>query len=123
MAFIIDERDAPTKLMRLDRGFQQRLINPDTGSEHLDFHVNTLKVGSGPGPYHYHSNAENIYYVLEGTAMVTVEGVDHVAGPGVAIFIPAGERHDCMNVGDVDLRIIEIKVPHDSDFILTPRDE
>jgi len=122
MAFIIHEKDAPTELMRLDRGIQHRLVNPDTGSEHIDVHINTLRVGSGEGPYHYHSNAENIYYVLEGTAKVTIEDVDHIVGPGVAVFIPAGERHDCMNAGDVDLRVMEIKVPHHSDFILTPRE-
>lgn len=122
MPFIIDERDAPTRQLRGDRGVSHRLINPTIGSEHIDVHVNILRAGSGPGPYHYHSNAENIYFVLEGSARVTVDGVPHSAGPGVAIFIPPGERHDVENVGQTDLRIIEIKVPHDSDFNIVERD-
>jgi mannose-6-phosphate isomerase-like protein (cupin superfamily) len=122
MAFVIDEREAPTKELRNGRGLSLRLINEATGSQYLDLHVNVLRAGSGPGPYHYHSNAENIYYVLEGTAQVNVEGEHLTAGPGVAIWIPANERHDVENVGDGDLRVIEIKVPANSDFILVDAD-
>ncbi|HEX7102849.1 MAG TPA: cupin domain-containing protein [Nitrolancea sp.] len=122
MPFVINEQEAPTRVLRGERGISQRLINPSTGSQHVDVHVNILRAGSGPGPYHYHSNAENIYYVLSGTARVTVDGVPHTAGPGVAVFIPPGERHDVENIGTDDLRVIEIKVPHDSDFIIVERD-
>jgi mannose-6-phosphate isomerase-like protein (cupin superfamily) len=118
VAFIIDERDAPTKDMRNGRGVSLRLINEATGSQYVDFHVNVLREGSGPGPYHYHSNAENIYYVLEGTAKVNIEGRHVTAGPGVAVWIPANEKHDVENVGQGDLRVIEIKVPANSDFIM-----
>lgn len=118
MAFIIDERDAPTRDLRNGRGVSLRLINATTGSQYLDFHVNVLRAGSGPGPNHYHSNAENIYYVLEGSAQVNIEGRRVIAGPGVAVWIPANEKHDVENVGEGDLRVIEIKVPADSDFIL-----
>ena len=121
MAFIIDERDAPIKALRNGRGESLRLINETTGSETLDLHVNVLRAGSGPGPYHYHSNAENIYYVLQGTAQVNIEGRLVTAGPGVAVWIPANERHDVENVGEGDLRVIEIKIPSDSDFILVDR--
>lgn len=121
MAYIIDEREAPIKALRNGRGESLRLINETTGSEYLDLHVNVLRAGSGPGPYHYHSNAENIYYVLEGTAQINIEGRLLTAGPGVAVWIPANERHDVENVGEGDLRVIEIKIPADSDFILVDR--
>jgi mannose-6-phosphate isomerase-like protein (cupin superfamily) len=122
MPFVINEQEAPTRVLRGERALSQRLINPSTGSQHVDVQVNILRAGSGPGPYHHHSNAENIYYVLSGTARVTVDGVPHTAGPGVAVFIPPGERHDVENIGTDDLRVIEIKVPHDSDFIIVERD-
>jgi mannose-6-phosphate isomerase-like protein (cupin superfamily) len=120
VAYIVDERKAPTKDLRGGRGVSLRLINETTGSQYIDVHVNVLRAGSGPGPYHYHSNAENIYYVLEGTARVNIEGEKTTAGPGVAIWIPPNERHDVENVGEGDLRVIEIKIPADSDFILVP---
>jgi mannose-6-phosphate isomerase-like protein (cupin superfamily) len=120
MAFFIDERLAPSTDLRGGRGSSFRLINETTGSQLVDFHVNILKPNSGPGPYHYHSNAENIYYVIEGRAKVTIEGTETFAGPGEAVFIPAGERHDVENVGDGDLKVIEVKAPWDSDFITVP---
>ena len=120
MAFLIDERNAPTKDLRGGRGVTLQLINPGTGSEYVDVHVNVLKPGSGRGPYHYHSNAENIYYVLEGRARLVIEGVEYFAGPGEAVWIPRNEKHDVMNVGEGELRVIEIKVPADSDFITVP---
>lgn len=122
MAFVIDEKEAPTKDLRGGRGVSLRLINEATGSEYVDFHVNVLRAGSGPGPYHYHSNAENIYYVLEGTARVSIRGEEVTAGPGVAVWIPPNEPHDVENVGDGDLRVVEIKTPANSDFILTDRE-
>jgi mannose-6-phosphate isomerase-like protein (cupin superfamily) len=117
MAFFIDERVAPVTALHGGRGVSLRLINETTGSQHVDFHVNILKAQSGPGPYHYHSNAENIYYVIEGRAKVTIEGKATLAGPGEAVFIPAGERHDVENVGEGDLKVIEVKAPWNSDFI------
>ncbi len=123
MVFHINERDAPTSNLRLGRGTIYQLVNASTGSQQLDFHVNVLEPGTGPGPYHYHSNAENLYFVLEGRAKVTVEGREMVAGPGEAVLILPGERHDVENVGDGELRVIEVKAPPDSDFITVDRPE
>lgn len=123
MAFQINVSDAPTTDLRGKRGTIFELINPSTGSQHVDLHVNVLKPNTGPGPYHYHSNAENIYFVLEGRARVVIEGQEYFAGPGEAVFIPPGERHDVANVGEGDLRIVEVKAPPDSDFIIVPHPE
>jgi mannose-6-phosphate isomerase-like protein (cupin superfamily) len=128
MAFNINLKDAPTRGLRGGPGSESRgtiyqLINPDNGSHNVDFHVNVLKPGSGPGPYHYHSNSDNLYFVLEGQARVLIEGQEYLAGPGEAVFIPAGEKHDVANVGDGELRIIEVKAPAESDFIIVPHPE
>ena len=121
MAFQINERDAPTSELRGNRGTIFQLVNAGTGSKQLDFHVNVLKPGTGPGPYHYHSNAENLYFVLEGRAKVVIEGRAVIAGPGEAVLILPGERHDVENVGEGELRLIEVKAPPDSDFITVDR--
>jgi mannose-6-phosphate isomerase-like protein (cupin superfamily) len=123
MAYVIDERDADTRDLRVSGGISHRLINESTGSRHVDVQVNVLPAGSGPGPYHYHSNAENIYYILEGTAQVIIDGRKVIAGPGLAIWIPPNERHGVENVGEGELRLIEIKAPAGGDFLLVPQDE
>ena len=121
MAFHVNEKDAPTGKLRWDRGTIYQLVNASTGSKQLDFHINVLKPGTGPGPYHYHSNAENLYFVLEGLAKVTIEGREVVAGAGEAVLILPGEKHDVENVGEGELRVIEVKAPPDSDFITVDR--
>jgi mannose-6-phosphate isomerase-like protein (cupin superfamily) len=123
MAYVIDEREADTRDLRVSGGISRRLINESTGSRHVDVQVNVLREGSGPGPYHYHSNAENIYYILEGTAQVIIDGRKVIAGPGLAIWIPPNERHGVENVGEGELRLIEIKAPAGGDFLLVPQDE
>lgn len=42
---------------------------------------------------HYHKVCEEFYFLLEGTARMEVDGETRAVGPGDAILIPAGARH------------------------------
>jgi mannose-6-phosphate isomerase-like protein (cupin superfamily) len=42
---------------------------------------------------HYHKLCEEFYFLLEGTARMEIDGETCVVGPGDAILIPAGARH------------------------------
>jgi mannose-6-phosphate isomerase-like protein (cupin superfamily) len=42
---------------------------------------------------HYHKLAEEIYFLLEGTARMEIDGETRDVGPGEAILIPPGARH------------------------------
>lgn len=42
---------------------------------------------------HYHKLCEEFYFLLEGTAQMEIDGDICVVGPGDAILIPAGARH------------------------------
>jgi mannose-6-phosphate isomerase-like protein (cupin superfamily) len=124
VAFHVNLKDAPTRSLRGERGTAYQLVDQAHGGSHnVDFHVNVLRPGSGPGPYHYHSNSDNLYFVLEGRARVLIEGEPLEAGPGEAVFIPAGEKHDVTNIGPGELRIIEVRAPAESDFIIVPHPE
>jgi mannose-6-phosphate isomerase-like protein (cupin superfamily) len=48
---------------------------------------------------HYHPRAEEIYYLLEGTARMEIDGEFREVGPGDAIAIPPGARHQITNTG------------------------
>jgi quercetin dioxygenase-like cupin family protein len=54
---------------------------------------------------HRHRPAE-IYFVLEGNGMLTLEGREHTVGPGAAVFIPADAEHGIRNAGDEPLRLL-----------------
>lgn len=42
---------------------------------------------------HYHKLCEEFYFLLEGTALMDLDGETRDVGPGDAILIPAGARH------------------------------
>ena len=71
----------------------------------------------GPGQAterHYHGETEEIYVVLEGVGEMEVDGsVSHV-GPGDAILIPPGARHQ-IRADDAELRFLCCCAPPYSD--------
>ena len=42
---------------------------------------------------HYHAESEEIYYILEGTAEMELDGARSTVAPGDAILIPPGAWH------------------------------
>ena len=119
--YLVRRDEAPTKPLG-SRGIAHKLLTPGVGSKHLELYVNRLDSGSGPGPYHYHPNADNIWFVLGGEGEVTVDGERFPVGPGDMLCLAPGERHDIENTGPGELRVLEIKVPSGSDFV-TVEDE
>jgi mannose-6-phosphate isomerase-like protein (cupin superfamily) len=68
------------------------------------FRKRVLKPGSGIG---YHEQKEDeIYYVLSGRGLMTLDGKDHDVGPGTAILTRPGSSHGLKVVGNEDLVII-----------------
>jgi mannose-6-phosphate isomerase-like protein (cupin superfamily) len=60
----------------------------------------------GPGGWlglHRHRPAE-IYYVVEGSGIVTLDGKEHAVGAGSAVFIPGDAEHGIRNAGETPLR-------------------
>lgn len=42
---------------------------------------------------HYHARSEEFYFILEGTGIMEINEESRPVGPGDAILIPAGARH------------------------------
>ena len=61
-----------------------------------------LGVGCATTPHH-HAVTEEIYYILSGTASMTLGDETRPVGPGDAIAIPPGARHTIRNTGDAEL--------------------
>jgi len=60
----------------------------------------------GPGDWlglHRHAPAE-VYYVLAGAGIVTLNGVEQPVGPGSAVFIPGMAEHGIRQTGAERLR-------------------
>ena len=117
---IVRGGSGPRRDLRYGRGKVERIADSELGAKHMDLHVNLLRPGVAPGPYHRHSTAENAYYVLSGDVSVVIDEVEHRLGPGDAAFIPPGVAHSVTNVGNGEARLIEIYAPPDPDFVEVP---
>ena len=69
---------------------------------------------------HSHPATEEIYYLLQGRALMALETELREAGPGDAIAIPAGQKHQIRNIGDDNLIFLCCCVPAytDADTIM-----
>jgi mannose-6-phosphate isomerase-like protein (cupin superfamily) len=55
---------------------------------------------------HFHSETEEIYYILVGEGRLTINGEVREVGPGDAIAIPPGAIHTITNAGSEVLRFL-----------------
>ena len=60
---------------------------------------------------HYHTEAEEVYYVLEGQGAVRVDGETRLIGPGDVVVIVPGQRHKVWQEGEEDLVLLVTCVP------------
>jgi mannose-6-phosphate isomerase-like protein (cupin superfamily) len=76
----------------------------DTPRLGLVFRKRALKPGSGIG---YHEQKEDeIYYVLSGRGMMTIDGKSFEVGPGAAVLTRPGSSHGLKQVGGDNLVIL-----------------
>jgi mannose-6-phosphate isomerase-like protein (cupin superfamily) len=76
----------------------------DTPKLGLVFRKRALKPGSGIG---YHEQTEDeIYYVLSGRGIMTIDGKPIEVGPGTAVLTRTGSSHGLKQVGTEDLVIL-----------------
>ena len=70
----------------------------------LVFRKRALKPGSGIG---YHEQKEDeIYYVLSGRGVMTIDGKSFDVGPGAAVLTRPGSSHGLKQAGNDDLVIL-----------------
>jgi mannose-6-phosphate isomerase-like protein (cupin superfamily) len=60
---------------------------------------------------HYHTEAEEVYYVLEGRGGVCVDGETRTIGPSDVVIIVPGERHKVWAEGEAYLVMLVTCVP------------
>lgn len=65
---------------------------------------------AGP-PQHRHAEHDEGFYVVSGTAVLTVGATDHEAPPGTLVMVPPGAPHTFANPGDEPLVMINTFTP------------
>jgi quercetin dioxygenase-like cupin family protein len=92
-------------------GWRTLFSGDRTPTDGLTAGVAELEAGGWLG-LHRHTPAE-IYYILEGSGVVTLEGREQEVGAGAAVFIPGDAEHGIRNTGDGLLRFVYV-FPADS---------
>lgn len=72
---------------------------------------------------HYHPRTEEIYFITQGEARMTIDQETRDVRVGDAIAIPPGARHQITNIGEVELRLLCCCAPgyEDQDTVLLER--
>ena len=71
----------------------------------------TLQPGESVGVHPHTENAE-VYYLLEGSAMVSEDGTEHELQPGDAEFCADGHTHSIRNHTDAPIRFFAVVLPN-----------
>lgn len=86
------------------------LASPRTS--HAEYLTTTLGVLQPGGEQRIHSHRpEQVYFIIEGTGLMTVDTETQRVGPGDCIFIPSGHPHGLLNDGGVILRYFSAAAP------------
>lgn len=91
--------------------YSKMLARPENvGSRLVDFRVSVYQPKAYVAP-HRHKVQEQIYYILEGEALMEIDGVRTPVGPQTTIFLPPGVEHAIYNTGMGDLRFMVVTCP------------
>jgi mannose-6-phosphate isomerase-like protein (cupin superfamily) len=79
--------------------FTQGLLDHTSGGKHCSINwIKTPAGGGSPAGMHTHV-VDQIFYILEGTMNLEIEGKEYLAGPGSLVVFPAGVPHRNWNGG------------------------
>lgn len=79
-------------------------------SDEHDNKVKQLVVAAGKRlSYQRHAHRSEHWFVVRGSGVVTLDGVDHELAAGDAIDVPLGAAHRMTNPGDEDLVFVEVQ--------------
>jgi mannose-6-phosphate isomerase-like protein (cupin superfamily) len=60
---------------------------------------------------HFHSRAQQFFYVLAGEAELEIEGCPIRLGPGEGLHVPPGTRHQMKNLSKMPVRFLVLSEP------------
>ncbi|MGH9823907.1 MAG: cupin domain-containing protein, partial [Blastocatellia bacterium] len=60
---------------------------------------------------HHHDEIEEVYYILEGSGVMTVGNEQREVASGDAIYVPRGNTHTLKNTGSEPIRLLLVCGP------------
>jgi mannose-6-phosphate isomerase-like protein (cupin superfamily) len=99
---IVNQRDAQPFVTADGSTIRELLAHRNSAIRRQSLAEARLAPGAATTPHH-HATTEEIYYILEGTAAMTLGDETRPVVPGDAIAIPPGARHTIRNTGPAEL--------------------
>ncbi len=89
----------------------KELVGPNrSGSRRVDFRISRYAPAAHVAE-HVHRIQEQIYYVLEGEGVLTLDDAPHLMRPHDYVHVPPGIRHGFTNTGIAGLVFLVITTP------------
>jgi quercetin dioxygenase-like cupin family protein len=89
----------------------RRLLGPGPfGSNRVEVVLGEIEYGGQAEP-HAHSGSEQAFLVLEGKAIVEIEGKSQSVGPGDFIYLPVGVPHRVETLEGPNLKLLILYAP------------
>ena len=93
--------------------YSKFLVRPEpSGSRNIDYRISTYQPKAYVEP-HSHRVQEQIYHILEGEALMELDGKRQVVRRHDVVFVPPGVTHAIYNTGLSDLTFIVVTAPPD----------
>jgi len=114
---ILVRHEGHTPRERSACGWRDRLISREDA--HLTPAAWAHAVDIDGGKLHYHKRSTELYYVLDGSGSILLDGVEHPVSKGSLVHIPPGVVHGARG----RMRVLVIGVPDiaDDDYFEAPR--
>lgn len=86
------------------------VLGPDDSGVGVRYmHDDRLEPGAVIGE-HPHTGDEEVYFVVEGHGVMTLDGAEHPIGPGDVSLVQSGHTHGIRNSTDGQMRLLVICV-------------
>ena len=86
-----------------------RLVGPHNGARHMEMLLGEIHAG-GNALAHAHPGLEQAVYVLEGSALAGIDGVEHEVRAGDVMFFPEGTYHS-LKVTSEKVKLLVVYAP------------
>jgi quercetin dioxygenase-like cupin family protein len=94
------------------------LVGPDNaGSALIDFRISRYAPAAYVGE-HVHKVQEQVYYVLEGEGVLTLDAASHLMRPHDYVYVPPGIRHSFTNTGTAGLVFLVVTTPSSDEEVV-----
>ena len=66
---------------------------------------------------HLHHQRESAYYILEGKALLHINGEEKWIEPGTGVYLKPGDKHSIVGAGPEGMKMLEVWAPADPDIV------